>query len=251
MLAAAAAGLAVALLVAPAPRLAGGRGRRWLVVPAGVVLVLAAGVPARVWVWLLVASAAVAAALWLWRARAARLDAARTSARVLEGCERLAADLSAGQPPGSALSRAAEDWPLLEPAAQAFLVGSDVPAALRGLASRPGAEDLNLVAAAWQVSHRTGQGLGDAVERVARDLRAAQSTRRIVAGELASARATARLVAGLPLLALAMGSGAGGDPWGFLLGHPLGLACLVAGLALGFLGLAWIEAIARDAGGGR
>ena len=43
-----------------------------------------------------------------------------------------------------------------------------------------------------------------------------------------------------------MGSGAGGDPWGFLLGHPVGLACLGAGLGLGFLGLWWIEALAHD-----
>lgn len=195
-----------------------------------------------------IGAATAAATAALWRQHRRRRRAEQVSVRVLESCELIASELAAGQPPGAALDRAARVWPVLEPAAAAHRVGADVPTAFRSLGAEvEGARDLTVVAAAWQVAHRTGQGLAHTVDRVAESLRAAATTRRLVAGELASARATARLVAGLPLVALAMGSGAGGDPWGFLLGTTAGLACLAAGLALGFAGLWWIEAIAREA----
>lgn len=219
---------------------------RWAVLLAGAGLTALLVSFPRAAVLLTLCAAAVAAGWALWSAGRRRRRAIAEAARVLETCEVLAAELSAGRPPGTALDLAAQSWAPLAPAAEAFRVGADVPDALRRLAERPGAQDLRLVAATWQVAHRTGQGLAEAMDRIAAGLRAGQASRRVVESELASARATARLVAGLPVLALAMGSGVGGDPWGFLLGHPLGLACLGSGLAFGFTGLWWIEALARD-----
>jgi tight adherence protein B len=253
LLAAASSAAALALMVPARPRLpaparaepAPSRGRPLL-------LGLGSLAAALLWLpsgWLVPAVIGVGAAGggWLlWLRRRERRAAELTGQRVLESCEQLAAELASGQPPGAALAHVALDWPALRPVAEAFRVGTDVPAAFRTVAARPGAGDLRLLAAAWHVAHRTGQGLADAVDRVAGELVAARATGRVVRGELASARATARLVALLPVAALAMGSGVGGDPVGFLLQEPVGWLCLAAGLIFGLAGLWWIEALARD-----
>jgi tight adherence protein B len=164
--------------------------------------------------------------------------------RVVEVCEALVGDLRAGQPPVAALEHCVEVWPAFDPVAGAARLGADVPAALRRLATLPGAEGLREVAAAWQVSERSGAGLATALGQVAGTARARRATRHLVQGELASAQATARLVALLPVASLAMSAGIGGDPWHFLLATPVGLVCLAAGAACAFTGLWWIDRIA-------
>ncbi|MDF1603627.1 type II secretion system F family protein [Nocardioides sp. YIM 152315] len=249
-LAAGCAAAAVALLVRPPPRL-GGRPRpapRALLLGGAAVVLLAVLLVPDLAALIVVGGAAAVGGVALVRRQRARRAAEATAARVLETCEAIASELAGGLPPGDCLDRAARAWEPLAPVAAAFRVGADVPGAMRAVAAGvEGAADLRVVAAAWQVAHRTGEGLASTVDRVAESLRADSGTRRVVSGELASARATARLVAGLPIVALLMGSGTGGDPWGFLLGTPAGMACLAAGLAFGLGGLWWIEAIARDA----
>lgn len=238
---------AAAWTLTPAPaRLAlPRRGVLGLLLPAsGPLLLAAAGLPGT-WVALAIlaaASAAGARALLVRRRRRRQRD--RTATGVLEACELVAAELATGSPPGRALERAHEVCPALGEAVAASRLGGDVPAAMRRASATPGSEDLHVVAAAWHVAHRSGQGLGATLERVVARLRAQRRTARVVEAELASARATARLVALLPAGAWLMGSGAGGHPLSFLLGRPLGLACLAGGLALTLAGLWWIELIA-------
>jgi tight adherence protein B len=192
----------------------------------------------------LIAVVASAAATRLLAGGRQRRAAIQREARVLEMCEVLVAELRSGQPPVTALEHCVEVWPELEPVVTAARFDADVPAALRRLAGLHGAAELRAVAAAWTVAQGTGSGLAVALGQVAESAREAQATRRLVTGELASAQATARLVAALPVVTLVMGSGIGGDPWGFLLRSPAGLVCLAVGLLLAFLGLAWIDRIA-------
>jgi tight adherence protein B len=177
--------------------------------------------------------------------RARRL-ATRRADRVLEACETLAGELRAGQPPSAALRQCVDVWPEIDPVAAAAALGADVPRALRRLAALPGASGLGEVAAAWQVSEISGSTMAVALGRVTDAARRRRASQQLVAAELASAQATARLVGLLPFAVLAMGSGLGGDPWGFLLRNPVGLVCLGAGGGLLLLGLAWIERIAAS-----
>jgi tight adherence protein B len=247
------AAAAIALIV-PARDLTGRRPAQWSAPQPGVVGRVVVAVTAAAGLWLLFArgsllvlglilTGAAAGAARLVTAARDRREAARREEWVLETCEALVGELRAGQPPVAALAGCVEVWAEFEPVATAARLGADVPDAMRALGARPGAHGLRNVAGAWAVSHGSGAGLAVAVGQVAESSRESQATRRLVASELASARATARLVAALPVLALLMGSGLGGEPWHFLLGTPPGLACLGCGLALGWAGLFWIDRI--------
>lgn len=257
LVAALASGAAAHLLVGRGPRVALSAQRGWSPAGTPTVLLVAAGAGAVVLlhgtqVVLALVVLAVAAAVsrdLVRRRRTAEAD--RRAEMVLVACDSLVADLRAGQPPVTALDAAAEDWPELAPVAAAARLGSGVPASLRALAVRPGAAQLRVMAAAWQVGHRSGAGLAGALAMAADQLRAERATARVVATELAGAQATARLLALLPVGVLLLGRSLGGDPVGFLLGTTPGLVCLSTGLALEYAGLTWLARIADRVTGRR
>ncbi len=197
---------------------------------AGVVVLLGTAVPAVV--------------VREVRRRRAHAAAARRRDAAIDACAGLASDVRAGLTPTAALKAAAQTWPEFRAVSDAALLGADVPAALRRVADRPGASSLRWVAAAWVVAHRSGAGLADAVELASRAMLEARATAQVLDTELASARATARLLALLPLGVLLLGRGAGGDPFGFLVGTLPGAVVLTTGLLLAWVGMFWIERIA-------
>lgn len=250
-----AAAAATALLVAPRPCAGARRGRPWrrpgwwLVGAAALVLtvVVGAGLEGR---HLALAGVVATAAVGGLRGseRAVRERAAhRRRLLVVDYCESLVGELRAGQPVVRAVERSVQVWPEAEPVAAAARLDASVPAALRRLATLPGAAAVRRLAAAWDISAGTGSGLVLAVEQVLETARADDAVARRVRAELASARATARLVTALPVVVLVAAQGVGSRPWHFLLDTAVGVGCLAAGACLSLLGLGWIDRIAANA----
>lgn len=221
--------------------------RTALLLAATVLGALLAGARGTALTACIIGAGAAAGAWALARSGGARRTAERRADAVLEVCEALAGELRAGQPPLVALQHCVDTLPELRQVSRAGELGGDVPAALRLVATLPGADGLREVASAWQVSQHSGATMSLALARVAESARERRSVQRVVAAELASAQATARLVATMPVLVLLMGSGIGGDPWHFLLETPPGLACLALGLGLTFAALHWVDRIASAA----
>ena len=178
--------------------------------------------------------------------RRARLQR-RRRAEVARACAALAAQLRVGQVPGVALATAAGDHPVLCEARDAQDLGGDVVRVWRNQAQQAGFTGLLDLARAWQVAGRTGAPMSATLEQVAAALAAEQDLRAVVAGELSAPRATGKVMAVLPVCGVGLGYLLGGEPIDWLVGQPLGWACLLAGAVLACLGVLWIEALARRA----
>jgi len=194
---------------------------------------------------------AVVAAGGTWAGRRALAERAAARRRRLERSQAteatmvLAAELRAGRLPADALAVAAEiaagtTRAALASAAAAARFGADpVPGLLQQAETSPVPELLRGLAACWQVCAGTGSSLAAAVDRLDDGLRAELRQRDLVETETAGASASAALLAGLPVMGLLLAQAAGADPLRVLLHTPVGVVCLVLGLALDLLGLWW------------
>lgn len=216
-----------------------------LVVAVFLILTFAGGL-AHVVVGL--TATGVAAVVLRLRRRALR-DAQRRQRRsdVAEAVDTLAAELGAGVLAPRALQHLAEDSPILRPAATAARLGTDVASAMRAVAVNPGAERLDDLAAAWEVSQRTGAPMARVLDRLGDGLRDERDVQREIDAGLGPAKATARLMAVLPLFGLGLGTGIGSSPVHVLFHTVPGSLCLAAGSALACMGVCWVDAIADRA----
>jgi len=213
-----------------------------MAIVAGGLLVVS--VPSRSLLLWLTGSAAAWMVVRLVGHRRALGRAEQRAAQVLLACESLSGDLGAGLAQRPALERVAKQWPEFAPVAAAARLDADVATELRRLAGLPGAGELTVLAAAWQVASRSGAGLATTLSGIASMVRADAATGRLVETELAASRATANLLIVLPGAVLLLGQGIGARPWHFLLGSTPGICCVIVGTALDLAGLWWMQGIA-------
>ncbi|MGY1820663.1 type II secretion system F family protein [Geodermatophilus sp. SYSU D00079] len=164
----------------------------------------------------------------------AALAAELRSGRSLTEATAAAGDACADEESGRALARA--------------VVGAEGAGSSAGVPAGPEVEDaLQRVSAAAGLSRRTGCSLAAVLGAVEDDLRGRSRQRRDLRSATAGPRASAALLAGLPLLALAMGSGIGADPWRVLTTTASGQVLLVLGVSLEGAGVAWSARLVRRA----
>ncbi|MFF2369934.1 type II secretion system F family protein [Agromyces sp. NPDC058110] len=184
---------------------------------------------------------------WLRR----RPDAAAGVDHVAGIVERLAVLLAAGVPASAAwrhLAESGEADPVLVAAAEAGERGLPIAEAIgRASTELPESGGWAVLAAAWQVASTAGSPLTTSLRDLASAMRDEAQVRREVRTSLAGPAASARMVLALPLVALGFGSVLGFDTAAVLLGSPIGLVCLLVGLAFLWIALRWSRALAERA----
>ncbi len=122
-------------------------------------------------------------------------------------------------------------------------LGRPIPVAVTAWVDRLGDPLADLAGAALSVVIETGGAGAAAIDRVAATVRDRRAIQLEAAAQASQAQASALVIGLLPVGFLALAASADPASIGFLLGTPLGLMCLVVGLALDGLGIWWMHRI--------
>lgn len=139
----------------------------------------------------------------------------------------------------------------------AALRGSPVSEAIRKSARasfpRTGSREARVwfeLAACFDIAEASGCPLADVLARFAAQLEAEDDAEAARQTALAGPKATVTLLSWLPLMGLGLGVALGVDPWAILIGTPMGMAALAAGVVLTAAGRFWSARLVRAAAGG-
>lgn len=105
------------------------------------------------------------------------------------------------------------------------------------------------LAACFDIAEASGCPLADVLTRFAAQLEVEDDAEAARQTALAGPKATVTLLTWLPLLGLGLGFCLGVDPLAMLLGTPIGVAALVAGILLTVAGRMWSASLVRAAAG--
>lgn len=105
------------------------------------------------------------------------------------------------------------------------------------------------LAACFDIAEASGCPLADVLTRFAAQLEVEDDAEAARQTALAGPKATVTLLTWLPLLGLGLGFCLGVDPLAMLLGTPIGVAALVAGILLTVAGRLWSASLVRAAAG--
>lgn len=225
-----------------------GPGRTVLVAAGTVALVVAVVLVAPgLLAWIVIVAVIGSTLAWVTRQHLYSSRAARQAAQIAQACQVIAAQLRIGRTPTQALDTAAQDCNVLAGCVSAQQIGADVADVLLELSTRPGCAGLANLSRAWRLCERTGGPLSPTTRRVADAISAERQLQSEIAAELAVPRATGKLLAMLPVVGVAMGFMAGGDPLSFLVSTLPGRACLAGAVLFACAGLLWTELIASRA----
>ena len=185
--------------------------------------------------------------LVLWAARRRR---ARLVVEALPGfLERVARSLRAGVSTVAAMEEALPPNGPMAADLRGLMgdvsVGRSLPAALDSWRERHPLPEVNLAAAALSIGATSGGRRAPAVDGVAATLRENRTAQREVASLAQQGRLSGLMIAVLPLCFLALSAMIDGASMGVLYRTPVGVFCLVTGIALNIVAFVWMHRITR------